>query len=436
MIDVDVDHGKKKLFGIMRNKRIEQDLRRLNYYLVGGAVRDSLLCKEVKDLDFVVVGHTAKEMEKRGFLPIEAEFPVFLDSDGDEWALARTETKTGIGYTGFDVHFSPDVTLEEDLERRDFTINAIAYDPIDDILIDLFGGIEDLSRGLVRHVSEAYAEDPLRVMRFARFISRYGFDGSRNTVELSRRIAHELEYIPEERIFLEFKKAMLQAIEPTMFFETLKETDAFEYILPEVLDLQDVPAGTEKYHRGASAWEHIMWVVDEMYGLEGNNPKALLIAFFHDIGKGQTPEDVLPHHYGHEKVGADMLRVILKDLRFPKRYKKMIVAVTREHMNFGRLLEMRDSKAIRFVENMDKIGKEPKTALHYLRQLYLADKRGRLVDYDFPDLEEIEERIEVIQGVIDDIGGDKVVERHPHLKGRQIHDQLIEMRVKELKRRV
>lgn len=428
---IDKLEAKDKLsITLIYDKDIEEDLSNLEYYIVGGAVRDSLLGREPKDLDFVVVGSTPKEMEKRGFLPIEADFPVFLDSEGDEWALARREKKTGEGYKGFDVYHSPDTTLEEDLERRDFTINAMAFDPRKHEIIDPYGGMRDLERGIVRHVSEAYAEDPLRVIRLARFVARYNFEPHRETLELSRQIKHELSEIPKERIFIEMEKAMKQAERPSKFFRVLMDITAYEEFLPEVLPLREVPAGQYKYHGNWTAWEHILEVVDEMHRIRGNDPKALLLAFFHDIGKGQTDKDILPHHYEHVKLGTDILRDILSDLKFPREYRKIIVGGTENHMKIGKLFEMRDSTAIKLIEGLDK---KHEDLIGYLLDLMLADTIGRAKPVII-DIESYEERIELIRDIIEDIRGDRVVQNYPHLKGEEIHDLLTHMRVKELRR--
>lgn len=422
----------RRLSNLVNQKGIFQDTSDLEFYVVGGAVRDVLLGREPKDLDFVVVGTTPKEMIDKGFQPIDADFPVFLDDENDEWALARTEKKNGKGYKGFDTRFTPDVTLEEDLRRRDFTINGMAFNPKDKTIKDPHNGISDIQYGVVRHISEAYAEDPLRIIRFARFVSRFDFEPHPSTVQLSRKIVHELKHILNERIFLELKKSMKQADEPSKFFETLKETNALLEIFPELRGADEIPAGPDEYHNDKTVWEHTLEVVDRVHELDENNPKLLLSAFFHDIGKCRTDDSVLPHHYRHEIKGKEMFDDISDRLKFSNSYSRIISNCIENHIRIKRLFDMNESKAIRFVENVDKIDDE---LIDYLITLLRADEYSKEIDRDI-DESKFKKYIDEIREVVDDIRGDIVVDNYPEKEGQEIYDLLTQFRTEELRKRM
>jgi len=409
------------------DENISQDVPE-STFLVGGAVRDQVMGREPNDFDFVVVGVSPDEMEERGFQRIEAGFPVFLDDKGREFALARTEEKVGSGYKGFEVFTGEDISLREDLERRDFTMNAMARDKDEDI-VDPFGGQEDIKRGIVRHVSEAFSEDPLRVIRLARFSARFDFEPAEETIELSKEIVNELSEIPEERIFTEFRKAMRQADRPRKFFDVLEEIGAFQEVMPEIQDMTDVPAGPDEFHGNKSVFEHTMDTVEAMFDIRGNDEFALMSAFFHDIGKIATPDDELPRHLKHESRGLDIFDEITDRLTFTNRHERIIRSVIKNHMRIARFTEMRDSKQIRFVEQMDKNDDD---RLELLRDVMVADTRAtkNLVDIN---TSEFNERVEEVREVIEQVDGNDVVEQFPHLEGKQIHDQLIHMRTEQLR---
>ena len=402
----------------------------LQFFLVGGAVRDSVIGKVPKDRDFVVVGATAEEMVERGFQAIDAGFPVFLDENGDEFALARKEQKVGRGHKGFEVFSDETVTLEEDLIRRDFTMNAMAMDN-DGEIIDPFDGQTDLKNGIVRHVSDAFSEDPLRVLRLARFTARFDFEVAEETIELSKDIVDELTEIPEERIFTEFRKAMKQASNPRKFFEVLEEVGAFEVVMPEIKDMTSILAGPKEFHRDRTVFQHCVDTVDEMFKIRGNDEIALMSAFFHDVGKTTTDDDMLPHHHGHDTAGVKVFEEISDRLKFTNGHGRIIRTVIENHMKIGHFNEMRDSKKIKFVETMDKV---EDGMFELLTDVLVADTRAT-ANLEDVDTTEILETASVVRGVIDDIRGDVVVERFPHLEGRQIHDQLTHMRTVEFRER-
>lgn len=407
---------------------IDQDVPE-STFLVGGAVRDKVMDREPNDFDFVVVGVSPDEMEERGFQKIEASFPVFLDDKGREFALARTEQKIGNGYKGFEVFTGKDISLREDLERRDFTMNAMAMNR-DGKIIDPFDGQRDIERGIVRHVSDAFSEDPLRVIRLARFTARFDFEPAKETIELAREVVNELTEIPEERIFEEFRKAMRQADSPRKFFEVLEETGAFKEFMPEAQEMTEVPAGPEEFHGDNSVFEHTMNMVEEMFNVRGNDEFALMSAFFHDIGKIATPDDELPRHLKHESRGLDTFDEITDRLTFTNRHERIIRAVIENHMRVTRFTEMRDSTQVKFVERMDKRDDD---RLELLRDVMVADSRAT-ANVEEIDTTEFNERVEEIREVIDEVDGNDVVEQFPHLEGKQIHDQLTHMRTERLRK--
>ncbi len=282
-------------------------------YLVGGAVRDKLLGLPVKEKDWVVIGETPESMIKEGFRPVGKDFPVFLHPKShDEYALARTERKTAPGYKGFAIHASPEVPLEEDLKRRDLTINAIAMTR-NGQLIDPYGGQEDLKNRVFRHISPAFAEDPVRILRVARFAARYahlGFtlhEGTRKLMQ-SMVAAGEVDYLVAERVWAELFKALNEQT-PSAFFYTLKDCDALEIIFPEINCLFGVPQ-PEKYHPEIDTGLHSMLSLKQAT-LLSTNPEVRFAALVHDLGKGVTPKENWPHHFGHEKLGlADSGKVM------------------------------------------------------------------------------------------------------------------------------
>ncbi len=419
------------------------DLSGLDYYRVGGAPRDELLGREPNDEDYVVVGATVDEMVDRGFETMVGEaFPVFLHPvTKDEWALARTEEKTGVGYKGFEIQSGPDVTLEEDLERRDLTINAIAQDPETGEFIDPFGGRDDLDAGIIRHVSEAFAEDPLRVLRAARYAARFGFEVADETRELLREVAPELEAVDNQRIYREILKAMRQADSPRTFFDVLRDVGALDVILPEMAALAEIPAGPEEYHAEGSAFEHSMRVLEEMHALRPNDERALLAAAFHDIGKSQTPDDVLPHHYKHEKRGKHVAEDIADRLEMSIEHRGVLKTAARLHGRMRDLRDLNESTLIRMIDSIrdnyevSNPGDEPVIA-HItpdeLVDLAVADNRGREPQGEF-DRDHAERLFETTEEILDDVNGGEVLASHDIEEGPHVSDVLLQERVRQLK---
>ncbi|MCL2589282.1 MAG: multifunctional CCA addition/repair protein [Betaproteobacteria bacterium] len=322
-------------------------------YVVGGAVRDALLGLPVKDRDWVVVGETVETMLERGFRPVGRDFPVFLHPEThEEYALARTERKSGHGYTGFVCHAAPDVTLEEDLSRRDLTINAIAREA-GGALVDPYGGVGDLEARILRHVGPAFSEDPLRVLRVARFAARLPeFSIAPETLALMRSICEggELAHLTPERVWKELSRGLMEAC-PSRMFRVLRECGALACILPEVDRLFGVPQPPE-YHPEIDCGEHTMLVVDHAaqagYGLE-----IRWACLLHDLGKGETPADILPHHYEHEARGAPLAGQISERLRVPASCRDFAVLFAREHGNLRLIGEMRPNTITSLLERCD-----------------------------------------------------------------------------------
>ncbi|NND00398.1 MAG: multifunctional CCA addition/repair protein, partial [Gammaproteobacteria bacterium] len=295
-------------------------------YLVGGAVRDRALGLKVVDRDWVVVGSTPEEMLRLGYEPVGKDFPVFINKQtGEEYALARTERKTARGYQGFEFNASPDITLEQDLARRDITINAMAQDA-DGNLIDPHNGMQDLKKGIIRHVSDAFAEDPVRILRVARFAARFKFSiASETRVLLKSMVSNgEVDSLVPERVWTEISKA-LATDAPQIFFESLRECGALARTLPEIDALFGIPQ-TAKYHPEIDSGIHTLMVIEQAARLTGD-PLVRFAALVHDLGKARTAPHLLPSHKGHEKSGLPLIKQLCTRLRVPKRYQSLALAV-------------------------------------------------------------------------------------------------------------
>ncbi|MFA6163476.1 MAG: multifunctional CCA addition/repair protein [Methylobacter sp.] len=317
----------------------------MEIYLVGGAVRDKLLRLPVKEQDWVVLGETPESMVSKGFRPVGKDFPVFLHPQShEEYALARTEKKTAPGYKGFIVHASPDVTLEQDLIRRDLTINAMAMTPQGQI-IDPYGGQHDLAQRIFRHISPAFAEDPVRILRVARFAARYnhlGFTLAEETRELMQSMvnAGEVDYLVPERVWAELFKALSEK-SPSAFFYTLKDCAALNKIFPEIHQLFGVPQ-PESYHPEIDTGIHSMLCLEQA-ALLSPNPEVRFAALVHDLGKGLSPKEHWPHHYGHETSGLPILEKMCDRLRIPNSFKSLALQVMQYHTHCHRAFELRAS---------------------------------------------------------------------------------------------
>lgn len=344
-------------------------------YIVGGAVRDELLGLSVQDRDYVVVGGTPEVMEANGFKPVGKDFPVFLHPrTHEEYALARTERKAGSGYKGFSVYASPEVTLEEDLARRDLTINAIAKDT-DGKLIDPFNGLADIQSKTLRHVSKAFAEDPVRILRVARFAARFTeFAVAPETSKLMQQMvtAGEVDALVAERVWQELAKGLMEA-KPSRMFEVLRTCGALEKILPELDKLWGVPQPAQ-HHPEVDTGVHVMMVID--YAASQNLSLPIrFAALMHDLGKGTTPKEMLPRHIGHEERSVSLLKDVSKRLRVPNDCKELAQIVAKFHGKLHQTPSMKPSTRLSFLIELDAI-RQPARFKDFLKACE-ADSRGR-----------------------------------------------------------
>jgi len=323
-------------------------------YLVGGAVRDTLLGRPVTEKDWVVIGETPESMLNLGFRPVGKDFPVFLHpKTKEEYALARTERKTAPGYKGFSVHAAPDVTLEQDLLRRDLTINAMAMTP-EGQLVDPYGGQRDLEQRLFRHISPAFAEDPVRILRIARFAARYaqlGFNVAAETRGLMQDMVNngEVDHLVPERVWAELVKALNEPT-PAAFFHTLRDCDAQARILPELENLFGVPQ-PERYHPEIDTGIHSLLSLEQA-ALLSPKTEVRFAALVHDLGKALSPKEHWPHHHGHERNGLPVLEQLCSRLRVPNAFKTLALQVMHYHTHSHRVSELRASTLTDMLANL------------------------------------------------------------------------------------
>jgi tRNA nucleotidyltransferase (CCA-adding enzyme) len=357
----------------------------MRIYLVGGAVRDRLLGRDVADRDFVVVGATPDEMRAAGYRPVGKDFPVFLHpATQEEYALARTERKTGHGYHGFAFHADPSVTLEQDLERRDLTINAMAMDERGE-LVDPFAGRRDLEQRVLRHVSPAFVEDPVRVLRVARFAARYaplGFRIADETLALMRRMVDdgEVDHLVAERVWTETRKALGEPA-PSAFLRALRACGALRVVFPEVDALYGVPQRAE-FHPEVDTGRHIELVLDQAARLAPGDDLVGWCALVHDLGKALTPQHELPRHVMHEQRGREPVRAVSARLKVPAEHAALAELVCRFHLDAHRAFELRPETVLKLLESLDAF-RRPERVARFLAACE-ADKRGRLGLADEP----------------------------------------------------
>lgn len=368
-------------------------------YVVGGAVRDELLGLPVQDHDHVVVGATADEMVALSFKPVGKDFPVFLHPQSrEEYALARTERKSGRGYKGFTVYASPEVTLEEDLQRRDLTINAMARDEAGN-LIDPYNGRRDLEAKILRHVSDAFAEDPVRILRVARFAARFAdFSVAPETAVLMRQMVEsgEVDELVPERVWQELARGLMEK-QPSRMFLVLRGCGALEKLLPEVDRLFGVPQPPE-HHPEIDTGAHVMLVVDWSAQMNYSLP-VRFSAMTHDLGKGATPPEFWPKHRGHEAKGVDLVQSLAERLRVPSECRDLAVAVARDHGIVHRAMELRPGTIVELFERVDAF-RRPERFESFL-QACECDFHGR-PGYEkkpFPETDYLRQALAVAQNV-------------------------------------
>jgi multifunctional CCA protein len=379
----------------------------MKVYLVGGAVRDQLLGLPVKDRDWIVVGAIPSTLLSLGYQQVGKDFPVFLNpKTKEEYALARTERKSSAGYTGFICDFSPTITLEQDLIRRDLTINAMAQSE-DGEIIDPYGGKQDLENRILRHISPAFSEDPLRVLRVARFAARYhslGFKIASETLALMAELAQsgELQHLTAERVWLETEKALNEK-NPEIYFETLHKTGALSVLFPEIDALYGVP-NPVKHHPEVDSFIHTMLVLKQAVNLTENNPilnksAVRFAAICHDLGKALTPQNILPHHYGHEQAGIKPTRALCKRLKVPSYFQELAELTCEFHTHIHKAFELRAETVITLFNRFD-VWRKPQRFQEFL-QVCLADTRGRtgFENKDYPQIDYINQLLQAANEV-------------------------------------
>jgi tRNA nucleotidyltransferase (CCA-adding enzyme) len=403
-------------------------------YVVGGAVRDALLGRPVNDRDWVVVGASAEEMVQQGFMPVGRDFPVFLHPrTKEEYALARTERKSAPGYRGFVVHADPSVTLEDDLRRRDLTINAMAQ-ATDGALVDPYGGARDLADGVLRHVSDAFAEDPVRILRLARFAARLpAFRVAPETLALMRAMvaSGEVDALVSERVWQELARGLMEAA-PRRLFEVLRECGALARLLPEVDRLWGVPQPSE-HHPEVDTGEHLLMVLDIAARLDA--PLEVRYAcLVHDLGKGETPEHHWPRHHGHEGRSVRLADAVAQRLRVPQACRELGDVVAREHGNVHRSGELGPAAVLRLLERCDALRRPDR-----FERVLLAcecDMRGRLGKHDlpYPPRERLRAALQVARQVDAAAAAEQALTRG--LRGPAVGDAVRAARVQALSERL
>ncbi len=396
----------------------------LEAYVVGGWVRDRLLGLDPEDRDWVVVGAIPEEMLRRGFRQVGRDFPVFLHPHtGEEYALARTERKTAPGHTGFVVHAAPDVTLEQDLARRDFTVNAMAMTP-DGNLVDPFHGAEDLKRRILRHVGPAFVEDPLRVLRLARFAARLDFDVAPETLELARRMVRtgELEHLTPERVWQELQRA-LESPRPRRFVEVLRETGALKALFPEIDALFGIPQPA-KYHPEIDTGEHLLLALDAAARLSPD-PLVRFAVLLHDLGKAATPPEQWPSHRGHEALGVPLVDRFCRRWKAPKHYHRLARQTARHHLEVHRAPELRPSTLLRLFETLDAF-RRPADFERFLLACE-ADARGRKGFENAPC-----PQVDYLRGALDEAAAVTARDLPEGLEGPAVGEALRDLRRRRL----
>ncbi|MFG5776283.1 multifunctional CCA addition/repair protein [Comamonas sp. J-3] len=375
----------------------------MKIYMVGGAVRDRLLGLPVHDHDWVVVGSTPEAMEAQGYVPVGKDFPVFLHPQThEEYALARTERKSGRGYHGFSIAASPDVTLEQDLARRDLTINAMAA-PADWIgkgpVFDPYHGLQDLSNKVLRHVTDAFREDPVRILRLARFAARFhDFAIAPETLALMRDMVHdgEVDALVPERVWQELARGLMEE-HPARMFHVLRDCGALARLLPELNRLWGVPQRAD-YHPEIDTGVHVMMVLDRSAQLGAPLP-VRWACIAHDLGKGTTPAEVLPRHIGHEERSVDLARAVQQRLRVPSDCAELALLVAAEHGNIHRSIGIAPAAVVRLLERCDAFRKPERFADALLACQCDAQGRLGLQEQPYPQREHLLRLLAVAQAV-------------------------------------
>ncbi|XID75553.1 multifunctional CCA addition/repair protein [Alkanindiges sp. WGS2144] len=399
----------------------------MQVFLVGGAVRDQLLGLKVNERDYVVVGSTPEQMLAEGYLPVGRDFPVFLHPQTkEEYALARTERKSGVGYGGFTFYTSPDLTLEDDLIRRDLTINAMALGD-NGQLIDPYGGQQDLQQRILRHVSPAFIEDPLRVLRVARFAARYaplGFKVATETLALMQQLVDqgELKHLIPERIWKETQRALTEN-QAHMYFEVLRSCGALAVIMPELDALFGVPQRPE-YHPEVDSGVHTLMTLQRACEA-GYSDRVRFATVVHDLGKALTPAEILPRHTGHETRGIEPIRALCQRLKVPAQYQQLAELVCREHLLCHQVLELRAGTIWRLLQRLDVL-RRPVRVEEFI-QACECDTRGRLglEAQPYPQAEFLKQAMHQVRNI-------RAASLPAHIQGAEIGEALVTARIQAI----
>lgn len=399
----------------------------MQIYLVGGAVRDQLLGHPYHEKDYVVVGATPEQLIAQGFQPVGKDFPVFLHPETkDEYALARTERKQGHGYHGFEFFTSPDINLEQDLIRRDLTINAIARDT-EGNLYDPYGGQQDLENKVLRHVSDAFAEDPLRVLRVARFAARYteyGFKIADETLALMTHLAQsgELCCLTEERVWKETSRALMEK-HADVYFQVLRDCGALKILFPEIDALFGVPQRAE-YHPEIDCGIHTLMSLQQAC-LADYSLDVRFAVLVHDLGKALTPEDILPRHILHEQRGVEPVTELCDRLKVPAAIKQLALVVCKEHLKCHRAFTLKAGTLWRLLQRLDVL-RRPERVVAFI-QACECDARGRLglEHRPYPQADYLHAAIECVRNI-------KAQDLPAHITGADIGEMLIQRRIDAL----
>ncbi|MEC7120278.1 MAG: multifunctional CCA addition/repair protein [Pseudomonadota bacterium] len=400
----------------------------MEIYLVGGAVRDAQLNRPITERDYVVVGTTPEQMIAAGYKPVGKDFPVFLHPEThEEYALARTERKNGRGYAGFSFYTSPDLTLEQDLIRRDLTINAMAQTE-DGQIIDPFGGLKDLDQRILRHVSDAFVEDPLRVLRVARFAARYaplGFRIAPETLHLMQQLVNsgELDALTPERVWKETERA-LEEDRADVYIEVLRTCGALKILIPELDALFGVPQRPQ-HHPEVDSGIHSLMTLQRACEAQYTT-RVRWAALLHDVGKALTPEDEWPRHHQHEERGIDPVREICKRFRVPTAYRELAELVCREHLMCHRVQDLRAGTVWRLLQRLDVLRK-PERVEEFI-QCCQCDARGRLglEDRPYPQADFIRQAMQLVRQI-------RANDLPANLNGYSIGEALVNARIEAIR---
>lgn len=400
----------------------------MEIFLVGGAVRDQLLDLPIKERDWVVVGANPQQLLDQGFNPVGKDFPVFLHpTTKEEYALARTERKTAPGYTGFECYAAADVTLEQDLQRRDLTINAMAINN-NNQLIDPYGGAQDIEQKVLRHVSEAFAEDPVRILRTARFAARYhhlGFRIAPETMALMQSMvdAGEVDHLVAERVWKELSRALGEQ-SPQVFIEVLRNCGALKKLMPEIDNLFGVPQ-PPKHHPEIDCGIHTLMSLEQAANLSAD-PEVRFATLMHDLGKATTPADILPSHHGHEQRGIDLIKTLCQRLAVPNNYRDLAIAVSKYHTHCHRALELTTKKLLATLEALDAF-RRPQQFRQFLIACE-ADARGRtgFENRDYSQADYFQQALAISQSIT------SAQVNQEKFKGAEIGAELHRLRIKAL----